>query len=284
MANIHFCTRCGTADKKLFYISKSIYFSSTGKLPLCKACMVKTLDEKTMLLGSRELALDDLARMLDIKLIKSTYESVKTEEDTSIFISKYFRNIALKSAKDDTYSYYDSDFDITENTNISNDYSEEDEEEYQELNRRQLAMDWGNGFSDSDYIFLEKRYSKLSTMANIEYESDVVIIRQICLEELNLRKVREKGGTTKDALRTIQELMSTASIRPTDIKAANAGALSSYYGKWIDQIEETEPAEFFKDKSLYEDYDGLGQYFKDWILRPLKNLLTGSRDFNIGNK
>ena len=275
------CCRCGNSDKKAFYVSKSVYFAYTGKIPMCKPCLAKTLDEKTAIYGSRANAFDDLARMFDFKLVKKVYDSVKSEEVTNIFIGKYFRNLGFGASISENASYLDSDFDITESTDISNYF---EEEEPYELNRRQLALDWGVGFSDSDYIFLEKRYSKLSTMANIEYESDVVIIRQICLEELNLRKIREKGGTTKDALKTIQELMSTASIRPTDIKAANAGALSSYYGKWIDQIEENEPAEFFKDKSLYEDYDGLGQYFKDWILRPLKNLLTGSRDFNIGSK
>ena len=39
-------------------------------------------------------------------------------------------------------------------------------------------------------------------------------------------------------------------------------------------------AEYFKDKSIYEDYDGILDYIKRFVFRPLKNLLTGTREFD----
>lgn len=237
-------------------------------------------DEKIRVYGNKNIAFDDIARIFDFPVMKQPFEAAIKEVETSRFLGTYFRVKAIVK-KDINTTYMDSDYDITENY-----ITDEDglEEVNMTLDRKQLALDWGNNLSDADYLFLEQRYAKLSQMANIEYESDVVVIRNLCQEELNLRRIREKGGNTKDAIGIITSLMQTASIRPTDIKAANAGAMSSTYGKWIDQIEENEPAEFFKDKSLYNDYDGIEKYFKDWVLRPLKNILTGNRDFNIEDK
>ena len=36
--------------------------------------------------------------------------------------------------------------------------------------------------------------------------------------------------------------------------------------------------EYYKDKSLYKDFDGLGDYFERFVKRPLRNLMTGSTD------
>lgn len=43
-------------------------------------------------------------------------------------------------------------------------------------------------------------------------------------------------------------------------------------------IEQFTPAEYYKDKERYKDFDGLGDYFKRIILRPLRNLQFGTND------
>jgi hypothetical protein len=43
-------------------------------------------------------------------------------------------------------------------------------------------------------------------------------------------------------------------------------------------ISQYTPEEFYKDKKLYKDFDGLGDYLKRYVLRPLKNLLAGSSE------
>ena len=39
------------------------------------------------------------------------------------------------------------------------------------------------------------------------------------------------------------------------------------------------PAEFFSDRNLYKDHQGFEKYFNLHIVRPIKNLLFGHRDF-----
>jgi hypothetical protein len=46
-------------------------------------------------------------------------------------------------------------------------------------------------------------------------------------------------------------------------------------------IEETEPAEYYADKTMFKDFDNIGFYFEKYVTRPLKNFVMGSRDFNV---
>ena len=46
----------------------------------------------------------------------------------------------------------------------------------------------------------------------------------------------------------------------------------------IDTIERYTPAEFYKNQDLYKDFDGIGDYIKRFLLRPLKNLQFGSKE------
>ena len=43
-------------------------------------------------------------------------------------------------------------------------------------------------------------------------------------------------------------------------------------------IEKYTPAEYYKDKKLYRDYDNLGEYISRFLFRPLKNLMFGTQD------
>ena len=46
-------------------------------------------------------------------------------------------------------------------------------------------------------------------------------------------------------------------------------------------MEHYEPAEYYADKELYNDWLGIFKYWVKWVLRPVKNLITGSKDYEI---
>jgi hypothetical protein len=62
---------------------------------------------------------------------------------------------------------------------------------------------------------------------------------------------------------------------------ANAGKSQETFSAFIKTIEENEPAEYFEDKKLFKDFDNLNFYFEKYILRPLKNFVINSRDFDV---
>ena len=51
-------------------------------------------------------------------------------------------------------------------------------------------------------------------------------------------------------------------------------------GEMIRDIEEFCPAEYYKDKKLYADFDHLKEYIERFMTRPLRNLLTGSKELD----
>ena len=51
-------------------------------------------------------------------------------------------------------------------------------------------------------------------------------------------------------------------------------------GVTLELISKYTPEEYYKDKSLYKDFDNVGDYFERFVKRPLKNLIckTSERD------
>ena len=102
----------------------------------------------------------------------------------------------------------------------------------------------------------------------------------ICIKELEIRNARQSGKPTDKLEKSLMELMNSSNLTPRTMSAVNETDSSKVFGVWIKDIEQNRPAEYFQDKSLYEDFDGIKDYFERFVLRPMKNLLTGSRDFD----
>ena len=75
--------------------------------------------------------------------------------------------------------------------------------------------------------------------------------------------------------------MKTAAIDPNKANASGQGKGKESFSAFIKMIEETEPADFYKDKGLFKDFDNVEFYFEKYVTRPLKNFIMGSRDFNV---
>jgi len=112
--------------------------------------------------------------------------------------------------------------------------------------------------------------------------SEKSLLRQICFAELDIRKARMNGGTPSSKLiDTLQNLMKTASIDPSKASLATTARTKGLISSYISIIEENEPAEYYEDKKLFKDFDGLDEYFKRNMTRPTKNFILQSRDFNV---
>ena len=50
------------------------------------------------------------------------------------------------------------------------------------------------------------------------------------------------------------------------------------WGVWQARIAKYTPEEYYKNKKLYKDFDGLQDYIERFVLRPLRNLMFGTQD------
>ena len=86
-----------------------------------------------------------------------------------------------------------------------------------------------------------------------------------------------------DIVKQKLDLVSKMGLKPKDESEAG----SSELGSLIRYIEDYAPAEYYADKKRYRDFFGIGKYIERFILRPMRNMMLGTRDedeeFSVGD-
>ncbi len=280
--NKYTCTMCGKSQNESnFYLSKSDIYKATGKLPICKSCMGELYDSYYKKYGNEKLALYYLCRKLDVCYNISSYNGVMNEiangkqtEAWRIYMTK-LNSLGGKNGAGNTFD--DSD-------NISDEEKEEILNSVQGEIPQDMIIKWGRLPKD-DLDFLESNYYQWVTRHKCETRAEEILFEEICQMQLDIKKTRENGGDTVKKVEALQKLFTSANIRPLEQSAINTAESTLIMGTIISTIEKNEPCEFFDKyrKKEYSDYMGYKKYFNNWLLRPLKNLMTGSKDFEIDN-
>jgi hypothetical protein len=153
-----------------------------------------------------------------------------------------------------------------------------------EAEKQQYIMNWGNQDCIEDYQFLDNCFEKYTKGIEFTNSQQEDLYRDLCRDRLLLRKIndgRYNGDETIDKVQTrIGRLMSTLRVDEFENNKPKTISEQLLFQK-IAQIEETEPADFYKDYEKYRDISKLRKYEQDMVYRPLKNDLLGARDFNV---
>ena len=80
--------------------------------------------------------------------------------------------------------------------------------------------------------------------------------------------------------KALLDLLNSGNLTPRTMNYTNESESTKVFGAWLRDIEKTRPAEYFEDKSLYDDFDGIKSYIERFLFRPMKNLISGSREFD----
>lgn len=147
-----------------------------------------------------------------------------------------------------------------------------------------VIMFWGRGYSRDEYEFLETEFSEWSKTHKTGTRSEVALLREVVFKIFEIRKARETQDDTGDLIKQFESLLKTAAIDPQKANLANSGGAKETFGEFIRIIEQNEPADYYKDRELFKDFDGIEQYWKNYVVRPLRNFVTGSRDFNLSTE
>ena len=285
--SFYVCPTCGGKFKELksFPASQSkMYAGYDYHIPLCRSCLDKIFEHYTEVYGGDEdQAIRRICEKFDIYYDVSLLNASRKITQTRSRIHNYISKANLAQYKDKTY---DTTLDEERRGFVTSLEEFEEKKEDGSTTLTKAAVErWGVGlFSESDYFLLEDHY-KMLKRANPNCDSNQeIFIKSLChlnmlmmkaLKENNLdgyaRANDQYGKTfTKAGLKTIQE---------TDKNADDC------WGIFMEQISQYTPEEYYKDKKLYQDFDGIGKRFERFVLRPLKNLLckTNERDpeFNV---
>lgn len=274
------CTCCGKEKREMdFYMSNSQIHRATNRLSLCKDCLGDMYDKYYAKYKDIKLAIYYMCRCSFICFNISCFNAMSQElkndnkdrEPWRLYMTK-LNSLGKKNGAGNDFDYSDSIEKLENNKNVIEDNDLDVES----------VIRWGN-LPKQDLEFLDYNYTQWVTRHKCETRAEEILFGEICQTQLDIKKTRETGGDTTKKVESLQKLMGSANIRPLDQNALNVNENLMMWGTTVQTIEKDEPCEVFEDyrKKEYEDYMGYKGYFYNWVLRPLKNLLSGSKDFNV---
>lgn len=267
------CCLCGRdRDKQYFDISPI-----TGNFyPYCNTCLNTKYKQYITITGSEEAALWLTCALLEIPVIKNVLNVAKetTNQKKIGLLKAYFE--ALKNSDLKPLGFFESDIMLDDLVDIRQANDNEDIDESSEEIRHERELTWGK-FSDEEYELLEQIYSEYTTdLVGMEV-GQIRRFRDLCKAELRKMKADESGekADIESAQKSIKELM--AMLKIDKFEDNTKSDTDRFIDRLIWKIEETEPAEE-EDREKYRDIAGFEVAFGN-IMRSMRNLLTGSRDY-----
>mgnify|MGYP001488244652 CR=1 FL=1 len=253
---------------------------SNGKMSICRDCISKIYVNHYLFEKNLENAIYKTCKDVNIRYDENAIASTKaqlitqekTDDDASVFGIYKSRLGSTDSKAGGSVSAGDMVF--SESWSGDNN----DGEEVVFDGSESVKEFWGENFTVEEYRFLESELAAWKKSYSCNNRGEEFYLKQICLKILSLQTA---SGKTDNILKNIQQLLKDSALTPAQQTASSSGKGNDTWGAMTRLVEETTPAEYYKDKELFKDFDNIGAYIKKYITRPLKNFVTGSRDFNI---
>lgn len=260
---------------------------TNGQFSVCKDCVQKIYDELFERYGSIEQTLHRMCTSLNVRYSNVALEACKTHVAT-----------LLSNGKNVTAIFAIYLMKLTA-TNPSMDKSALMDNSYQDLSvifvdkmadtkKLPIPQDvvdfWGKDYSRDEVEYLESQYAGFKKTHKADTYTEIVLLQQVCYTLLQIKKMRTNGDDTDDILKTLMNLMGKLAITPDSNKGQDKEVPA--LGMWIKDVETMEPCQWLKSDprgDMYRDVGNVEEYSEKYIVRPLKNYITGSKDFNVGD-
>lgn len=285
-----YCRKCQKllSENSFYDCTDNKLIDANGKFSVCKNCVQKLYDGFYQETGSLEKAIHKLCTSLNVKYSNEAASATQAQIATlveqgkaihSIFGTYKSKLVAVNPSMDKS-----TEMDLTY-SDMGTIYVEK-ESVIEEIPIPQDVIDfWGDDISREDILFLEKEYTNFKQTHKADTRAEVVLLKQTCFNLLDIKKARLNGDDTSKLVKELQDLMKNLAISPNIANAANTASKGSEtFGLWIKDIEEKEPAQWLATDprgDMYRDVGNVEKYFQEYLVRPLKNFILGSKDFNV---
>ena len=273
---VHRCCRCGKqlSDKES-YKSYSDLFLELGRFPVCKECLNEIFDEYSARYSSQKVGMQRLCMAFDIYYNEALYETCAS--DVTNVLGNYLKKFNLSNYRNKTF-----DDTLKEGFSFGLEKGKKKKKGQEEPEIGDIADSedidrWGEGLSLADYRELNKHYKKLKKQnPNCDSNQEIFIDELCYIKMLQMRAVRE--FKTDDVARMSEQYRKTFEKAGLKTVRDASEAESFSFGVGIEEIEKHTPAEYYKNKNLYKDFDNIGDYFTRFVLRPILNQQFGTTD------
>lgn len=282
------CTACGKGyvrQKDNFNMSPSPYYAGNdGYLHICKRCVDRAFDHyrDEVFDGDQDRAMEMLCSTINTCFDETAWANAKKHPQANRSkVSVYFSKLNLSQTKGASYvdTIVHREANKIENATTIQDI-QNNPKMATSMNTVQL---FGLGFSDQEYETLQYEYDDwVEKYGEPDDKRHDELYKSICYLKLQFQKAVQNGDQGIGTLaKTYKEYINAATTELEDRRQKKEDSVKlDPLGTWIADIEKYTPAEYYKDKELFRDADGIGGYASRFIFRPLKNLLTGTKELD----
>lgn len=281
------CVCCGYEYKKQdgnFYTTRSPMFKgNNGYQPYCKRCMSDIFEHFTEFFdGDEDAAIERVCQLTDITVNEEMWIASRKANDSKSRVGSYIAKLNMLKNQGVTYSDTIIARFEKEQAKLEVDRSAEATSEETGI-PQEVIKRFGVGFEDYEYERLQAEYEDWIRQygePNDKHQRELYVTS--CLMKSNLiESMQSKQNNVSAVANSYKNFLEAATIEIEDrIRKQKEGMETSPIGVMINDIERYTPAEYYKDKTLFTDFDKIKEYFSRFIYRPLKNLLTGTDDMD----
>lgn len=281
------CPKCNNWQKSdtAFYMDKEY---ATGRYPVCKRCLLKIVeqrkndnDEPNETKESVQMVLRKMNRVYDDafyeECVKGALDETKEKNRSSPFATYITAISSLPQWRN--LSWDDSTFGDT--------LPGQSEDEINENSRiiKAARKRFGNEYTLKDLYFLETQYEDWVQRYACESKAQEILFQRIAFTQLAIEKAQKAGRDTEKLDKTLQDLMSSNSIKPNQNNANNltdSKTFGQLIKKWEDEYDGgnpiPEPEEEFRDPDRVAMY--IDVFFKGHLAKMmgLKNAFSATYD------
>lgn len=281
------CSCCGHKYKRQkdnFNVSKSpIYKGNNGYLTICKRCVSELFEQYVKFFdGDEDAAMERICQITDMYVDDVAWGASRKVSSDRSRISAYVAKLNLNQSKGTTYAdTLIKRWEVEEAAEAEAAKTPDQRTEDEGGVSMDVVRRFGTGFSDDDYDSLEYEYQNWVERYGVPIDKrQEELYISICYMKLNLQKMLQKGDANIGAAsNNYKSQIEAATIEIEDRKRkAESDMELKPLGILYRDIEEYCPAEYYKDKKLYMDYDHLKEYISRFMIRPLHNLLLGTKE------
>lgn len=277
------CCSCGEPlALTKFYKSNSVFYAD-GHLPICKECFSSKFGHFAAEYHSNKMAMQRMCMTFDIYFNEAAFDSCDTDDST--VLGNYFRKLNLSQHKGKTFeNSIKEGFDLSgdrkpvkETQEVVNVDSDDEENENADMIDPADIEKWGAGLEPTDYTILNSHYRLLSS-SNPQCDGNAeIFIIDLCYTKMQQMKAVRESRVDDYKKLTESYIKSFTQAGLKTVKDTNA--MEDFtIGVNAETIEKYTPAEYYKNRSLYKDHDNIGDYIERFLLRPLRNLMRGTKD------
>jgi hypothetical protein len=141
---------------------------------------------------------------------------------------------------------------------------------YSEEELAYLAAFWGRGYTIEELEYLQTEYEKFLNSYECDSYAMELLFQEAAQQRLTIKKLREDNKSVDKELKTLQDLLGSANIKPAQETGANAVEQATF-GTLIKKYENERPIP--EPDEEWKDVDGIRKYISVWFLGHLSRMM-----------